>query len=295
MPLPLVAVVASSGEFAPDAKTTIVASCQGVIGEARCVDAEDPLAPAARYLALVEVFGEGRLRVKLTSRADDRPRGERDLAFLAPNLGLEHWNSAGLVVAALVVDAEQAVAVIPEPAPSFSKPCPACPADLGMWVRVGLAGATSPGFDFGSWRIGPSLNLAFGSQTGFLYPVLTARWLGSPGEKVRSDVTSAALGLGGRLIRHRDVLELNLEAAAVAETLLVALKKPGQTEQRFRVRYGARLGLTSSLKLASPFHAYAGVELTWLGRRAIVEVAGERLGTELRYFPGFEGGLRLIF
>jgi hypothetical protein len=112
---------------------------------------------------------------------------------------------------------------------------------------------------------------------------------------VRSDVTGVAFGAGGRLIRHRDVLELSLEAAGVAETILVSVDTQGQTERTFRFRYGARLGLASSLKLASPLHAFAGVDLTWLGRRGVVELGGQRLGTELRYFPSFEGGIRLIF
>ncbi len=102
MPLPLVAIIAEGGPWPVEARPAIVESCAKALGAALCIGEGEALAPAARYLALVSLGLDGKLRVNLRSRGDNLPRGDRDLAFTSPELGSEHWNSTGLVVAALV-------------------------------------------------------------------------------------------------------------------------------------------------------------------------------------------------
>ncbi len=297
MPLPVVAIVAEDTRLPFEAAPAIVASCARVSGEARCVRQADPLAPAASYLAVVSVTPEGKLHVALLSRADGSVQRERDLVFVSSSFGAEHWNSAGLVIAALVADAE--------PPPTVESPAPrpaaadisasAAPVRRGMWVRVDISGVATPGFDFDPWRLGAELKLAFGSPSFPLYPAVAVRWLTANG-RVQSQALSVAAGAGIRLIHlSEDKVALRLELAAVSGTLLVSATTSNGTEQSFRTRYGARLGLTSSFRLAPPLHAFLGAETSWFGHRAALELDGQRVGAEPRYVPGFTLGLSLTF
>jgi len=294
MTLPVVAIVAEGDALPAEARPAIVASCAKALGESLCVEQGTSLAPAARYLAVVMLGARGKLRVNLRLRSDNQKQGhgDRELVFSSGDLGPEHWNSTGLVVAALVADAEQAVATQPTPLPRKAEVSP--PATGNVWARVGLTVVASPGFDFDPWRLGPTLRVSFGFGREVLYPVLTSRWLTASGQ-VRSDVVSGAAGVGWRVIQLADRLELDLELAGVVDTLLVSAPSQDRTEQSFQVRYGARLGVSSSLRLSGVLHAFGGVEATWLGNRAILELDGKRLGAEPRYLPGFEVGLRLTF
>ncbi len=296
MPLPVVAIIAEGRPLPVEARPAIVASCAKALGEALCIGESDALGPAARYLAVVSVGLDGKLRVNLRSRRDNVPRGERDLVFASAELGPEHWNSAGLVVAALVADAEQtAAAWAPPPEPPRTREADVNPpGPVGLWARVSVTVVVSPGFDFDPWRLGPTLRFAAGSPHGLFYPVLTTRWLTASG-LVRSDVVNGALGVGARVINLAERLELDVEFSGVADALMVSAVSQGTTEQSFRVRYGARLGVSSSVRFAGSVHGFGGVDATWLGNRAILELDGQRLGVEPRYSPGFEVGLRLTF
>ncbi len=288
MPLPIVAIEAENSQLGPDARQTIVASCSGVLGAASCVGGEDPLAPAARYVALILPGSEAKLRVALRRRADDAPQGLHTLAFASPTLGLEHWNSTGLIVAALVADAEQST---PPPARTPEKPpAKAHEPPAQLWLKVGAGVVASPGFDFDPWRIGPYLRVAGGKRNFPLYPVLALRWVGASG-RVRSDALSGALGVGAQLVGLGDQLELDLELSAVTDALLVS----AGTEQGFSARYGARAGLASAVKLGAFLQAVVGVDTTWLAARTSLELDGQRLGAEPHFWPGFEAGLRLAF
>ncbi len=295
MPLPLVAIVAEDSRLPVDAGAAIVASCARASGEALCVRQADALAPAARYLAVVSVTPEGKLHVALRSRADGRVQRERELVFVSSNYGAEHWNSTGLVIAALVADAEpppnvEALAPRPRAADTSSgRP------ERAVWVRVDISGVATPGFDFDPWRLGAELKLAFGSPSFPLYPAVAVRWLTANG-RVQSRALSAAIGAGVRLIHlSADRVALRLELAAVSSALLVSATTNDGAEQSFRTRYGARLGLSSSFRLAPALHAFLGAEASWFGQRAAVELDGHRLGAEPRYVPGFATGLSLTF
>ena len=297
MPLPVVAIVAEDSRLPVEAGAAIVASCARVSGEALCVRQSDALAPAARYLAVVSVTPEGKLHLALRSRVDGSVQRERDLVFVSSSFGPEHYNSAGLVIAALVADAE--------PPPTVESPAPrpaaadiarsAAPVQRAVWVRVDISAVATPGFDFDPWRVGGELKLAFGSASFPLYPVVAVRWLTANG-RVQSRALSTAIGAGVRLIHlSEDKVALRLELAAVSGTLLASATTNKGAEQSFRTRYGARLGLSSSFRLAPALQAFLGAEASWFGQRAAVELDGQRLGAEPRYVPGFATGLSLSF
>jgi hypothetical protein len=296
MPLPLVAIAVEDNRLPADAGAAIVASCARVSGAALCVREGDALSPAARYLAVVQLSAERKIHVSLRARFDQALQSERDLVFVSSSYGAEHWNSAGLVIAALVADAEP-----PAIEPRATKPpVPAAqqrtaPAAQGLWVQVDIMGVGSPGFDFEPWRFGAETKLAFGSPRSAFYPALALRWLTANG-RVDSRALGAALGAGARLIHlEDDKVVLRLELTAVADTLLVSAMTRDGEQQSFRNRFGARVGLSSSLRLVAPVHVLFGAEATWLGQRAAVEIDGQRLGAEPRYVPGFTLGLRLAF
>src|SRR3954466_14624369 len=102
MPLPVVAIVTDDSRLPLDATAAIVSSCAHVSGAGLCVGEGDPLAPAARFGAVVSLTPEGKLHVALRSRVDGTVQRERDLVFASADYGTEHWNSTGLVIAALV-------------------------------------------------------------------------------------------------------------------------------------------------------------------------------------------------
>lgn len=296
MPLPVVAIAVEDNRLPVDAGAAIVASCARASGAALCVREGDPLSPAARYLAVVQLSAEGKLHVALRARVDQALQSERNLVFVSSSYGPEHWNSAGLVIAALVADAEPPSLEPREAKPSVQTAQPrTAPATQGLWVHVDISGVATPGFDFDPWRFGAETKLAFGSPRSAFYPALALRWLTANG-RVDSRALDVALGGGARLIHlEEDKVVLRLELSLVGDTLLVSAPTRDGEEQRFRNRFGARLGLSSSLRLAAPLHVHFGAEATWLGHRAAVEIDGQRLGAEPRYVPGFTLGLSLAF
>jgi hypothetical protein len=298
MPLPLVAISVEDSRLPADAAQVIVASCARVSGNSRCVEERNSLAPAALYAASVHVIGDGKLHVALRRRHDNQPLAERELVFASTDLSREHYNSAGLVVAALVADAEPPFAPLehassrPAAATTLPPGTTMTPAAAGrdVWARVDMAGLACRGFGFDPWRLGLQTKFAFGAGHFALYPVLAVRWSTASGQ-VEAKGFSAALGFGARLIEPEDRLGLELELSAVSDSLLVSAATAQGTEQSFRSRLGARLALTSSFRLVSEVYAVAGADTTWLSHRAVVEVDGERVGAEPRYVPGFTLGL----
>jgi hypothetical protein len=296
MPLPVVAIAVEDNRLPADAGAAIVASCARVSGAAHCVREGDPLSPAARYLAVVQVSAGGKLHVALHARSDQALQAERDLVFVSSSYGSEHWNSAGLVIAALVADAEPPAAETRASTPLVhNAQQPTAHAAPGVWVQVDISGVATPGFNFDPWRVGAETKLAFGSPRSAFYPVLALRWSTASG-RVDSRALDAALGAGARLIHlEEDKVVLRLELSAVSDTLLVSATTREGAQQSFRNRLGVRVGLRSSLRLAAPLHAVFGAEATWLSHRAAVEIDGQRLGAEPRYLPGFTVGLSLAF
>ena len=297
MPLPLVAISVEDSRLPADAAQVIVASCARVSGNSRCVDERNALAPAAVYAASVHVTDDRKLHVALRRRQDNQPLAERDLVFASAELSREHYNSAGLVVAALVADAEPPFTE-PEHARSGSAATTLPPdttttpaaAGRDVLARVDMAGLACRGFGFDPWRFGLQTKFAFGARHFPLYPVLTARWSTASGQ-VEVEGFSAALGFGARLMALEDRLGLELELLAVSDSLLVSAATAQGTDQSFRSRFGARLALNSTFRLVSEVYAVAGADTTWLSHRAVVEVDGERVGAESRYVPGFTLGL----
>jgi hypothetical protein len=301
MPLPIVAIVAEDSRLPAEARSAIVASCARVSGQGRCVAGSDPYAPAARYLAVVTVAADGKLRVDLRLRRDSASRGARDLVFPDTKLGDEHWNSAGLVIAALVADADANADADAPPSQEKALAAPILKAEPSrtrtrsdVWLRVAVCGVAAPGFDFDPWRLGAEVRLAAGSRRFLLYPLLAARWTFASG-RAHTRATSEAFGLGLRLIDQDDSVDLNLEVVGMSDTLLISATTREGTQESFRTRYGARLGLSSNVQLMSRLRAFLGAEVSWLGERAVLEIDGERLGAEPRYVPGFALGLSLGF
>jgi hypothetical protein len=299
MPLPVVAITAEDGRLPAEARAAIVASCARVSGQGHCVERGDPYAPAARYLAVVTVPADGKLRVALRLRGDNALRSARDLVFSEARLGEEHWNSTGLVIAALVADADADADARPIREKALAAPLLKAepnrtPARSDVWLRVAVCSVAAPGFGFDPWRLGAEMRLAAGSRRFLLYPLLATRFSLASG-RARTRAFSEALGLGLRLIDQDDGVGLNLEVAGVSDTLLISAATREGTQESFRTRYGARLGLSSTVRLVSRLHAFFGAEVSWLGERAVLEIDGERLGAEPRYLPGFALGLSLGF
>lgn len=298
MPLPIVVIVAEDPAVPVPARSVVVASCVRVSGEGRCVEATHPYASAAPYSAAVTVLRDGRLMVQLRSRSDQVLRADRELVFSGATLGDEHWNAAGLVIAALIADVEGARASL-EPAPPTTQSAAAAPqSDAGRardpWLSAAWCAVISQGFSFDPWRLGTEFRVFARLGHAALYPVLSTRWSSASG-LVQSRTLSAALGLGYERFVLPNVLAASVETSLVSDTLLVSATTPDGPEQSYRFRYGGRLGVGFNLRLVSELRGLVGAEASWLNRRAVLVLNGERLGAEPRFMPGFTLGLSYRF
>jgi hypothetical protein len=327
----LVAIEVPSGT-PPDLVVAVTASCTAALGEGACEPTSEADSP--RYFAVIRWSGPGStdLRVELRERDGEGPTLDTRVILFTPADRLrQRWASAGLVVAALVVQREagESPAAPPTPAPApppesaVSEPAPApppetpspvespaapppapvgavelspLPASAARWIAVDVGGLLGPTLEAGSVRGGPAARIAW-------YP-LAAPFAASAGLRLltRTGVPNvtwlgADLGAVARLGAADAPLAAELRVAGAAERVFISAIEPGtgRRDVAGQWRLGGRLGVEGAAFVHPPLAAVVGGELSLLRPQVQIEVANEPRGTDPALGFSAWAGLRFQF
>jgi hypothetical protein len=163
-------------EYAP----AMVAACSDALADGRCAMAHTlPESTRPEAVALVLWQGDGFLQVNVRVGRGGGQWVARGLSFSERDSLPERWTTVGLTVATLVgetrgLDDKNHAAALPAPAADPARPALAGgkPVDVAPPPKAGpsppsarwqgrFGAVTGPGWDAGSWRMGPWLSLGF--------------------------------------------------------------------------------------------------------------------------------------
>ncbi len=299
MPLPTVVALDMPADLRPDLRQVLRESCERAIGEGQCPQYTSLLEQEARatWIAKVHAATEDALVIEVQLRWGSKGTilPSRRLRFSPSDPPEQRWATAGIVTAALAIEAtsrEAMTAAAAPPATPSKKPnarrtnqsqaLPAAPSvtsDGPQLPRafVELHGLVGPGMDRGRGRLGGVLGLSVGpgGYPEFLWASMSvARSSG----QVELSWTSAGLGLGFSTARPNSRLALDLRLGGLISWVTLEAHNGGDSSLARRTR----LGMTGQL---------LGV---WLpSRRLMVSLGGAADTTwpriEVRTFDRLEG------
>lgn len=281
-----------------DLVSAAIATCSAALGEGSCVVADEETAP--RYLAVVRWGGADgtNLRVELwRGTAEGTTLDTRLISFAPADRERQRWASAGLVVAALVVQRESGEA---SPPPRVEKPRalprPASPQlvpkegggepeppprEKEGWLLLDVAGVAGPAFDDDSIRAGPALRATWAPAALPLAPFFGVRSVVRPG---LPSGTWLGGDLGGvvRFGGWTAGLAADVRFAATGERIIVVANDPknGAREAAGRWRVGGRLGVEVGCRLRAPAGILFGGELSILRPEVQIEVEDELMAVD---------------
>lgn len=298
---------------APDLVAAVTASCSAALGDGACVVADGGV--QTRYVAVVRWSGAGGvdLRVELCEGGDEGATLDtRVILFAAADRLRQRWASAGLVVAALVVQREAGEPSSPPPrveAPGEETPpepvgllidepvevAPAPAPPPTRWISIDLAGAIGPALGDGTVRGGPVLRVTWAPSPLPLAPHVGLRTVSHPG---LPGVTWVAGDLGAtvRFGAWDAPVSAELRASGSAERVfLIGRDSVSGVRDLVAVwRLGGRLGGEGAWVVQGPLGVLVGAEVALLRPELRIEVAGKSAGTDPPVGMSAWVGLRLL-
>jgi len=278
---------------APDLVAAVTASCSAALGEGTCVaDRRE----ATRYVAVVRWSGAGGADLRVELCEGEVTLDTRVILFAPADRLRQRWASAGLVVAALVVQREAGEPPSPpprveEPGEETSLETAALLADEPIeadkapaphrWLAVDLAGVIGPALGEKTVRGGAALRLTWAPSPLPLAPYLGLRAVSHPG---LPGVTWVAGDLGAtvRVGAWDAPVSGELRASGSAERVFLVGRDPTSRVRDVAEvwRLGGRLGVEGGCVVHDPIGLFAGVEVALLRPELRVEVAGKPAGTD---------------
>ena len=306
-------------EVAPDVDPALakeVASvCDAAMGPDRCWLADGEVSASSEWVAVVSQDEHGNLKIELRRASEAGVVARRTLVFEPEDTPERRWESAGVVVAALV-----AAQVVPAPAdedkpakpqaerpPTNPPPQPVRPAPSRRRLR-GAAGSgrktrpnrprqdrererptprafgldtgalLGPGLDAGAYRVG-----VFGRGWVTLLGPVTAQIGGqyaTRGPDPAVHWTAADLGLGVQVRPGAFVVEGRAFVAGGWESVKPYDPNGGPRESGGVVRYGGGTGVLAAWRASRFVQPFVAAELAWLQPPLGIKVGGVRTDSE---------------
>jgi hypothetical protein len=285
-------------DVAPAVAQIVVDRCESAIGNGRC-----PLAANVGESVRIDWYavvrsGEGtplRLEIDFRARSASGPLlAQRTLSFSDRDAAESRWASAGLVVAALVTEAEALEAATARPPPNAgaeqppSWPRPSVPFGFDAGFIAG------PGLQQGAYRTGALARGWIGVSTApEILAVAGVRYAVTSGNPSLTWMT-LSVGAGIRLGRRRARVDAELISALLLERMFVSASDPssGRTDSGGATRFGGSLGVDLSANLWRDLRIFAGGDVSALTPLVDIEVKGLSVGREPGLGFALSGGLR---
>jgi|GEM_PF-4789234 len=277
----------------PDLVAAVTASCSAALGEGSCVADRTQ---ATRYVAVVRWSGAAGADLRVELCQGEVTLDTRVILFAPADRLRQRWASAGLVVAALVVQREAGEP--PSPPPRVEEPDQDRPLEAASlsaeesvevvetpasprWLAVDLAGVVSPALGEGMVRGGTALRLTWAPSPLPLAPHLALRAVSHPGLPGVTWVVGD-LGATVRAGAWDAPVSGELRASGSAERVFLVGRDPSSRVRDVAEvwRLGGRLGVEGGCVVHKPIGLFAGVEVALLRPELRIEVAGEPAGTD---------------
>ena len=305
MPLPPVVIELPPRDVASEQAQVLLRACSAAVVDGECRLA-DSYSGAPRAVAIVSWSGEySRARIELGIKAGAARWRERRLEFKPADPVAERWKSVGLVIGALVGEAEQeskpkppkpapespAPKPVPAPVPSAKpEPPPPPPPELAT-IFFDAGAVVGPGMSSGRLRLGGEVGL--GGRSGPVLILLHGRYQARPerSDEVTLHWASGSLG-AGVLNRITPWFSLELTAHAVAERVEASISEP-PTDSASRWAFGGRVRGAGALWLTPQAAVVAGAEATALTSGTEITVEDQNVGRVPPLNWGLWAGVRL--
>jgi hypothetical protein len=286
-------------DLAPAVAQIVVDRCESAIGIGRCPLAASVAASAVIHWHAVVRTEEGEplgLQIEFRGHSASGPLLAQRALFFSDRDALEsRWAAAGLVIAALVTEAEAFEAV---PVPSAPKVGPEHPTPLprpSMPFGFDVGFVTGPGLQHGAYRAG-----AFGrGWIGVLtvpgvFAVAGVRYAERSGDASLRWLT-LSLGAGIRLGRRGALVNVDMMATPLLERMLITAFDPssGRSDSGGVTRFGGSLGVDLTARLWKDLRVLVGGDVSVVTPPVNLEVKGASVGREPSLRFALTGGLRL--
>jgi len=285
-------------DLASTAVQVAVSRCDKALGDGRCRRVEYGTAPGVLgYYAVLRWSEDEQLEIEFrAASAGGALLARRRLSFSANDSVESRWASAGLVVAALVAEADAGRArrtEAPQP-PAHAPPrrhVVEAPPAYAWGLDVALSSGRGLTTGAGSW--GGLLRPWFGVPTVPVIVLSSLRYAQGP-DSPRLRWLSMSAGVGSRFGRPAALVNLELAGELVFERLVVAAQDPesGRSETGGQTRFGGRLGLNLALRASDCFRVLLGADVATLTPPVKIEVRDEVVGREPLVRAGVSVGAR---
>jgi hypothetical protein len=276
----------------------VVNRCESAIGNGRCPLAANTHESVAIHWYAVVRAEEGdppRLEIDFRSRSASGPLLAQRALFFSDRDALDsRWASAGLVIAALVLEAEALATVPLPPSPTVGAERPPLPPpstafgfDIGFLTGPGLQQGGYRVGGFGRGWIGISAAPEMHAVAGFRYAHASAdaslTWL------------TFSLGAAIRLGKRGAPINVEMIGAPLLERMLITAFDPssGRSDSGGTTRFGGSLGVDVAATLWRDLRLLIGGDVSALTPPVTIEVKGTRVGREQGIRFALTGGLRL--
>lgn len=330
MTLPAVVVLDVPAQLAADLGTVAVRGCSVTLGS-RCAARQDAAnapseALAGGWLAILTSPDEPSTLIRVELRPISRPfaiTAVRDLVFRPSDTVSERWATAGVVVAALVIQAESGMLSpsdvpsespspkdVPEPEkkpqraslpaavntphspvlPPAERASGSVPRVAGP-VRLDLLGMVGPSLQRSPWRVGGESRLSVTVAETPLFGWVSVSAATSTGDVA---VTDVAGGFGGGVTAEvaENQAFVEVRAGVSAAALYMAAEQSGQRASAMRWQSGPLGGADFIVRTTDHLSLMVGGTAAARRPRVTVEVAGEPARQQLPLDVAFSCGVR---